>query len=273
MRIPVLCYHSQIISANNYCGNGHIALQQDLTQLTESGWRVVPLSWVVEWQRGERDDADLKQAVAISFDDGMLSDFSTVEHPEFGTLQGFLPILEAFQQSSLGNKQPQLHATAFVIVSDQARRDIDQACHGAIGWDKNKIWHDVKSHPLLSLENHSWDHNHETCNESAAYPQGTFSSVHNFDLCEHEVRRAAEHLRSQFGIQSRIFAYPYGQASHYISDQYLPQHSNSLGIEAAFTTAGEYVDQQQSPWLLPRFVHGYHWRSPADLAQLLSASQ
>ena len=270
MRIPVLCYHSQIISANDYRGNGHIALARDLQSITEQQWRIVPLSWVVEWQRGERDDADLKQALAISFDDGMLSDYQCVQHPEFGPLAGFLPILEAFHNGSTGHRQPHLHATSFVITSDRARRDIDRACNQGVGWDSNQVWQQLKQHPLISLENHSWDHNHETCNDSAAYPQGNFISVHNFDLCEHEVRQASLHLKTQHQISTRLFAYPYGQASHYISDEYLPQYGPNMGLKAAFTTAGEYVDQQQSPWLLPRFVHGYHWHSPHDLEQLLA---
>jgi len=272
MRIPVLCYHSQIITGNDYRHNGHRALAHDLDCIQSLGLRVVPLTWVAEWQRGERNDADLHQAVAISFDDGMSSDFRAVQHPEYGELAGFLPILEAFQDRH-AQQQEQLHATAFVIASDRARRDIDQACHDAIGWDDNSDWEQAAKHPLLSLENHSWDHNHETCNESPGYPQGNFHSIHNFDLCEFEIRRSSEYLKQRYAVSARLFAYPYGHTNPYLSEEYLPQHGPQMGLEAAFTTAGSYVERGQSRWLLPRFVHGFHWRDETEFAQLLQGSQ
>lgn len=271
MRIPVLCYHSQIVSADNYQHNGHRALAADLVQLTDLGWRVISLDQLLDWHQNLAQLPE--RCVALSFDDGMASDFGPVEHPQFGTLPGFLPILEEFHNGPLGAQQPDLHASSFVIVSAQARRDIDQHCHDAIGWDHSPRWDNVRQHPLFSLENHSWDHNHEACNEAPGYPKGTFRSIHNRDLCAHEIDRASAWLRAFKGQPPHFFAYPYGEYSAYLSEDYLPKQGPALGLRAAFTTGGRCVSRDDSPWTLPRFVHGWHWKSPQQLAALLDAAQ
>ncbi|GAB4184703.1 MAG: hypothetical protein Tsb002_07930 [Wenzhouxiangellaceae bacterium] len=272
LRIPVLCYHSQIVTGADYADNGHMALASDLEMITDAGKRIVPLHWLGEWLDGQRDTNSLKDAVAISFDDGLLSDYQTVSHPEHGDLPGFLPLLEDFHNGPRGHQQPDLHATSFVIVSPQAQDDLDQRCHGNIGWQGCAAWAAADSHPLLAVENHSWDHNHETCSEAPGNRQGNFLAIDSFRLCQQEVRRASEELTRVLGRRPRLFAYPYGEYSDYLSREYLPRYGAELGLIAAFTTAGDYVRQSHNRWLLPRFVHGWHWRSPQVLADLLSAA-
>jgi len=62
IKIPVLCYHAHIISSNDYAGNAHIALVDDLAMLQARGKRIVPLSWIVDWLQGKRDDEDKQHA-------------------------------------------------------------------------------------------------------------------------------------------------------------------------------------------------------------------
>jgi len=43
MRIPILTYQSMHIDGNDYCANDLIVLASDLRQLTDSGFKIVPL--------------------------------------------------------------------------------------------------------------------------------------------------------------------------------------------------------------------------------------
>ena len=44
MRVPVLAYHSNNISGNDYASNDHVALAEDLRMIQRSGLRIVPQS-------------------------------------------------------------------------------------------------------------------------------------------------------------------------------------------------------------------------------------
>jgi hypothetical protein len=48
MRVPVLTYHSNNVSGNDYAGNDHVALAQDLRRVARLGLRIVPLATVVD---------------------------------------------------------------------------------------------------------------------------------------------------------------------------------------------------------------------------------
>ena len=41
MRIPVLTYHASSVAGEDYLGNDHIALAEDLRMLLRDGWRVI----------------------------------------------------------------------------------------------------------------------------------------------------------------------------------------------------------------------------------------
>ena len=75
MGIPVLTYHGVNVIDNTYQGNDHLALASDLLTIRELGFRVIPLSQVVDWHEGELNDEDVSQTVAITFDDGSWFDF------------------------------------------------------------------------------------------------------------------------------------------------------------------------------------------------------
>ena len=88
-KIPILTYHSQNISGNAYQTNDHIALREDLRAVYALGFRIVPVSWIVEWILGYRDDSQLSQVIALTFDDGTNFDYFDIDHPQHGFQQSF----------------------------------------------------------------------------------------------------------------------------------------------------------------------------------------
>ncbi len=266
--VPVLAYHAHILSGRDYAGDGHLALAADLEAIAAAGRRIVPLRWLVEWLQGERGDAELQGTVGLSFDDGTILDYQSVDHPEYGRLPGFLPILEAFR-ARRGSEQPNLNATCFVMASPVARSEMDRACLYGAGWLDSNWWAAAATGGLLDIGNHSWDHNHEVASEAPGQPRGTFRSIDTESLADHEIRRAQELIGELCGTTPRLFAYPYGESNDYLEGEYLPRHGPGMGLAGAFTAAGAPVIKQTSCWSIPRFVHGLHWRSTAELCAIL----
>jgi len=271
IRIPILVYHAHIFSGRDYAGNGHIALAADLETIAAAGRRVVPLRWIVEWLLGERGDGDLQGAVGLSFDDGTILDFQAVDHPLYGRLPGFLPILEAFR-ACRGGEQPDLNATCFVIASPLAREEMDRACLYGAGWLASNGWAAAAAGGLLEIGNHSWDHNHEAASEAPGVPRGTFRCIDTERLADHEIRRAQMLIGQQCGTTPCLFAYPYGESNDYLEGEYLPRHGPAIGLAGAFTTGAAPVTKQTSRWSIPRYVHGRDWRSAQELVDLLRAT-
>jgi hypothetical protein len=266
LRVPVLCYHAHILGGPDYAGNGHVALAADLARLRARGRRVVPLTAIVAALRGEADAADLAGAVGLSFDDGTLLDVAPVEHPEHGRLPGFLPLLRADAEAH-PDRPP--HATCFVIASPLARAQTDaRELHG-LGWLGSDWWLDAEASGLMTIGNHSWDHNNLSASEAPARPRASFHGIDREDLADHEIRQAQALLAELLGHAPRLFAYPYGHVNDYLAGEYLPRHGEAMGLRGAFSTAGAPVTEACDPWKLPRYVHGEHWRSPAELDALL----
>lgn len=170
--------------------------------------------------------------------------------------------------------QPELHATSFVIVSPQARSALDRSCLIGQGWWNDDWWVDADASGLMGIGNHSWDHLHPSLPTVAQREQrrGDFSSIDTSEDARVQILRSSEFLRSRTGGESaRLFAYPYGQYSPYLVDEYLPGQAKSPSSTlAAFTTAGSLWDQDSNRWQLPRWVCGDHWKSPHDLESLLN---
>lgn len=266
--IPVLCYHAHIISSNDYAGNAHIALAEDLQQIQALGKRIVPLTWIVDWLQGKREDADMINAVGISFDDGTLLDFQPVEHPQYGTLPGLLPILQQFARQHQ-YEQPSVHASCFVIASPLARSETDRnELHGC-GWLNSDWWLNAEQSGLMAIENHSWDHNNISASEAQAIPRGSFTGINNEQLADHEIRRASKLLQMLLGHSPQLFAFPYGDSNSFLRKQYLPSRASEFGLRAAFTIEGKPVHKNCDIWSLPRYVHGFHWRNTHSLKRIL----
>ncbi len=126
----------------------------------------------------------------------------------------------------------------------------------------------------MSIECHSWDHVHPGVGTVAQREQlkGDFSAVDNLADCTAQVERAGTYIAHRLGgRRPRLFAYPWGQASDYIMETYLPEYRRQHGFRAAFTGEPVPVERGMNRWSLPRFICGRDWDSPETLAALLQA--
>jgi peptidoglycan/xylan/chitin deacetylase (PgdA/CDA1 family) len=270
MRVPVLTYHSMQILGNDYGSNDHCALAEDLELIHSLGLRVVPLRQVVETLVGGAHH-DLDGTIAITLDDGPDFDWCDIEHPHYGPQKSMARVLREFRQK-YPDDQPTVHATSFVVASPAARAQLDRTCMAGAGWWSDDWWPEAHGSDLIEIANHSWDHNHRTLARTAQRNgvKGCFSVVDNHEDADAQIRQASEYIQRQLGTRdSLLFAYPYGEWSQYLVDEYLPRHPAEHRIEAALTTAATPVENSTNRWLVPRYVFGHDWRSPSDLQRLL----
>ena len=69
------------INGDTYAKNDHLAFASDLGTIRDMGFRVIPLSKVVDWHQGTLPDKDVFQTVAITLDDGSWFDYYDLEYP------------------------------------------------------------------------------------------------------------------------------------------------------------------------------------------------
>jgi len=236
LKIPVLTYHSMNITRNTYAENDHLALASDLETINELGFRVIPLSRVVDWHQGTLRDEDVARTVAITLDDGSWFDFYDLDHPTCGVQRSMINILRDFNLKK-GPTQDS-HATSFVISSPHARASLDKRCMIGKDWWGDQWWKDAVSSGVMDVECHSWDHVHTALDKVAQQNQlkGDFRQVKTFIDAEIQFTRAGEYIGSVLGYRPSLFAYPYGSASDYVVDQYLPKYQSRHQFRAAFTT-------------------------------------
>ena len=270
MRVPVLTYHSNNISGNDYASNDHVALAEDLRVIHGEGLRIVPLTRVVDVLRGEASESSITDTVAISFDDGSWFDWHDLDHPSWGTQRGFANILRTF----IAQTGAPAHATSFVIVSPEARAILDRTCLAGNGWWSDDWWGEAQREGLLAIESHSWDHNHHTLPLTAQREQrkGTFRTIDSYRDADAQIRQAADWLDALLSPhRATLFAYPYGESNDYLVREYLPRFTSEHRLRAAFDTEPGPVHGASARWRLPRYVCGQHWKSPEDLLHVLRA--
>ncbi len=268
MRVPVLTYHSNNISGNDYASNDHVALAQDLRLIHRRGLRIVPLMHVVDVMLGEAPESAVEQAVALSFDDGSWFDWHDIDHPTCGMQRGFAGILRDFAAETGAS----VHATSFVIVSPEARTILDRTCMIGRGWWSDDWWREAQREGLLAIESHSWDHNHHTLPMTAQRDQrkGTFRTIDTYADADAEIRQASDWLDAHLAPQrTSLLAYPYGESNDYLLSEYLPRFQSEHRLRAAFGTDPRPIEIDSDRWNLPRYVCGQHWSDPARLEILL----
>ena len=256
------------VAGNDYSNNDHVALADDLRTLAGMGKRIVPVSLVVDALLGDAPRAEVADAVAISFDDGSWFDWHDIEHPDHGQQRSLAGALRDFSRES----GAQVHATSFVIVSPNARAELDRTCMIGRGWWGDEWWPQAASEGILAIESHSWDHNHATLRHTAQHEQrkGTFKTIDTYADANAEIRQASAWLDRRLpGCRTTLFAYPYGECNDYLVDDYLPNRVGEHRLRAAFTTEPRRVESTSNRWRLPRFVCGEHWRSTSELQQLV----
>jgi len=261
--VPVLTYHSQRIGGSEYAVNDHVALIQDLRELHRAGYTAVPLDWVADWLEGKREDTRMQRTVVLTFDDGCDFDVRDLDYPGHGLQRSFEGILRDFLDQT---GAPALHATAFVIASRDARRTIDAGSLFGRGWMSDDWWQEIDAGGLIAIESHGWDHNHP---DLAGERRGAFHTVDTYEQCLLQVVRAAETIEQRSGRRPRYFAYPFGESSAYIREQFFPQSPELHGCRAALGTDPGPVTRSSDRWNLPRFVSGRDWQSSRELLDLI----
>ena len=265
IRIPILTYHSANVGGESYECNDHVALARDLETIADLGKQVVDLQTIADWVIGKAAPDAIANGVGISFDDGCDFDFFARDFPGFGQQPGFRSILETHEGA---------RATAFVLASQRAREEMDSKALFGRGDMTTGWWREADESQLIRIENHGWDHSHPDLDEVVQRDQikGRFDAIDTFAECHQHVAVSAAEIARHSSRYPRLFAYPFGNSSTYMREHYLPRYTHEHHTLAAFSTAGRHVTADDSPWDIPRYVCGFHWRSPEALRELLSSS-
>lgn len=267
--VPILTWHAMSVAGTGYGDNDHVAFAHDLEIIHRLGLRIVPLAAIASALIAGRLEA-LRDCVGLSFDDGSDFDWHDLPHPAWGVQRSMANILRDFRARHGGGAQAGLHATSFAIVSPEARVELDRTCMIGCGWWNDDWWREAEASGLLAVESHSWDHNHDSLAATAARaPRGAFDLATREDA-QAQIAQASRTLKSLRGrADDVLFAYPYGRASDFLANDYLPDAMARHGVQAAFTTEPAPVRAGDSRWCLPRYVFGSDWKSPEDLERLL----
>ncbi len=268
--VPILTYHAARIDGNNYATNDHVAFAEDLRLVSALGLRIISLGSVADHIIEGRALPD--RAVAFSFDDGTDFDYIDLPHPSHGMQRSMLNIIQDFVQVFGADRQPDLHVTSFVIASPSARGEIDQGSLIGQDWIKETWWGPATRTGRMGIGNHSWDHNH--IQVSGGLPQdklGTFHSINTRALADRQLKQAADYIRARTeDCCSSLLAYPFGEYSDFLTQEYLPLGEAVTGIRAAFTTAARHATAAESRWSIPRYTFGVDWHTPEELLRILN---
>lgn len=270
MRVPVLTYHSNNVAANDYTGNDHVAFAADLRLIDDLGLRIVPLQRVIDRLLGRHDD-DLERCVALTCDDGTDLDWRDIEWPAFGVQRSFANCLRDFQALRGTDRQADLHITSFVIADPDARARMDRECLHGRDWMHDDWWGDAEASGLMAFGNHSWDHNHPCLPSPGPHDlkRGDFAAVATEAQAEFEIAGAQDFLRRKLVNAPRAFCYPFGHISQFLHDDWLPRRGPQIGLDAAVGDGAQPITPHSDRWNLPRYICGWHWKTPDELLALL----
>jgi Polysaccharide deacetylase len=271
MRVPVLTYHANNVDGNAYTGNDHVAFAADLSLIDDLGLRIVPLQWVVDRVLGRHDD-DLAGCVALTCDDGTDLDWRDVDWPGAGVQRSFANCLRDFRDERGAAAQPDLHLTSFLIADPGARARMDRECIFGQGWMGEDWWRPAEESALISFANHSWDHNHP-CLPSPGpngLERGDFLAVSTEAHAEFEITQAQEYLAARLRRRPTVFCYPFGHIPAFLHDDWLPRRGPQIGLDAAVGDGAVPVTEASDRWNLPRFICGWHWKTPDELRAILA---
>ncbi len=266
---PILTWHSVNVHSHDYAGNDLLAFELDIDTLNRRGWTITSLEDALD--RLARGELQPRTAV-LTADDGCLLDWEDFDHPNLGRQGNLQKILADFRARHIASARHRVHLSAFVIASPQARKELDQTDYQGLGLWPDHWWHAANQSGLISIENHSWDHNHGSLARTVQKDnrRGDFRWIASESECRAEIDQASDFIEHQSGRRPRFFAYPYGQSSDYLRDEYLPRFGADIGLRAALSCEPEPVTTSSNPWLLPRFVCGRDWNSPDAFEQLLA---
>jgi peptidoglycan/xylan/chitin deacetylase (PgdA/CDA1 family) len=262
MKIPVLTYHSTNISGNEYHNNDHIALEEDLKLIHELSIKIISATELVQWLKGELYLTPKKKYVVLTFDDGCELDFYDWDHPIYGFQKSFYNILKEYQKK--------IHATSFVIASPNARKILEQTCLAGHKIWGDTWWQNAEGSHHISIENHSWDHVHETLGQvmQEENKKGDFKQIKTFKDADAQIKQASDFINLQIkDKETKLFAYPYGDYNNYLCEEYFQKEQKQ--IIAAFTCDAKHVENTTDLWKLPRYVCGEDWNNLMQLENII----
>lgn len=265
MNIPVLTYHSTNILGNEYHNNDHIALERDLTLIQSMNILILPAVQLAQWILGKLNLDSNKRYVVLTFDDGSELDYIDWKHPEFGLQTSFYTLMK--------NHSNFIHATSFVIASPYDRKTLEKTCLGGFPIWGDTWWQDAENSNLLAIENHSWDHVHETLDKVKQRNniKGDFKKINNLHDANQQILQAANYIDSRIkNKKTQLFAYPYGHYNDFLVEHYFSFHQDT--IKASFTCEAQYSNKQSNIWKIPRFVCGENWKNISGLEIILSGN-
>jgi peptidoglycan/xylan/chitin deacetylase (PgdA/CDA1 family) len=264
----VLTYHSGNIAGNDYRTNDLVAFREDLQVVRALGLPIVPLRSVVDALLEDRCGALPERVVSISFDDGLDFDYLPLQHPVHGRQPSAADIMREFA----AEYALPVHATLFVIASPEARAQIAHREMMGYAWINDSWWAAAVESGMFHVANHTWDHMSPYVAHAASEAERRASSryIDHPAIADLEIRRAHDYIESVApNPGSALLAFPYGDYSDYLVDDYLPDARQEHGTIAAFTTEPGAITPKSSRWTLPRHTCGADWRSPEGLAALL----
>jgi len=262
------------INGIDYRDNDLRALAADLSQLTEAGFKVMPLASVIDAWLGNRGGELNGKIVALACDHGTDFDYLDLPHPTWGTQRSVFNILRDFERRNPG-RQDKLHVTSFVVASPEARAALDSTCLIGRGWWSDGWWQPAIRSGLMHIGNNSWDYHHDTLPESfyRGIARGKFSNIDSPELADYEIKQAARYLAAHApNAGLALFAYPYGESNRYLTHEYFPARGRELGIKAALTAQPGFLEPGAFRWEIPRFLFRRDWSSPGDLQVILDAA-
>ena len=268
----VLTFHSHNVSGGDYATNDHVALDETLTRLESMGVPVLRLLDVVRRLRGGMFEALPQRFACLTFDDGSDYDWRDLDFPGHGPQRSMASILRAHSRKLLGLVWTRrAYATSFVIASARARAEIAASALGDAGLMTDAWWREAQSSGLLDIGTHGWNHVHPAVSEMASRPELVehFERIGNIADAREQVTKSFEAIRARArGDSARLFAYPYGQVSDFLADEYFPKQRDIVGAVAALP---QPLIAASDPWRLPRYVCGPDFSSNEDLRALLAS--
>ena len=267
--VPILTWHPQHVSGNSYRDNDLRAVRDDLETIHAMGLRIVPVVRIVDaLLAGDLDR--LQGCVGLTLDDGSDFDVRDLPHPSWGVQRSFLNVLRDFQARHGHHAQPWLHATTFVIVSPEARAELDRTCMIGCRWWNHDWYPEAEATGLMAVESQGWDHNHPTLQRTATTaPRGAFE-IQREDEANAEIARSCELLRELRGRAGDVmFAFPYGSASEFLLRDWLPREGPRRGIACAFGDEPAAVCADSNRWRIPRLCFRRDWQVEGELERLL----
>ena len=100
--------------------------------------------------------------------------------------------------------------------------------------------------------------------------RGSFFEVNNYARANAEVAAATRYINARIAPHhTRIFCYPFGHVSDYLRVEYLPRFGHEHHMDAAMGDGAEAVTKDSDRWNLPRYICGWHWKSPEALREIL----